>query len=101
MTNANIASIIENVTQGYAFILTLSGFSDVCLDNAEWIVENVLPASEPWPTFEYVYFSECEAFTTTGAEQGITGTTAVYGASIDGRLVVSEYEDNSDFYVKP
>ncbi|KAN0121796.1 concanavalin A-like lectin/glucanase [Hyaloscypha variabilis] len=93
--------IIENETQGFTFTLTASGFSEACLDNAEWIVENVENTSMAWPTFENVYFSECAAYTTTGAEQGITGTTAVHGSSIDGRTVLSEYEDDSDFYVVP
>lgn len=54
-----------------------------------------------WPTFENIYFGDAAAWTTTNAQVGITGTTAVHGTSIDGRTVYSEYEDNSDFYVKP
>jgi hypothetical protein len=96
-----IPSIIENETQGFTFTLTASGFSEACLDNAEWIVKNVENTSMAWPTFENVYFSKCAAYTTTGVEQGITGTTAVHGSSIDGRTVLSEYEDDSDFYVVP
>jgi uncharacterized protein YjbI with pentapeptide repeats len=96
-----IPSILENETQGFTFTLIATDFSEVCLNNAEWIVENVRNTDFPWPIFENAQFTECEAFTTTGAQQGIAGTTAVHGTSIDGRTILSEYQDNEDFYVVP
>jgi hypothetical protein len=94
--------VIENETQGATFSINLSNMSPaLCLDNAEWVVENPVADSMPWGTFENVYFDSCKATTSTGAVQGITGTTAIHGASRDGRTVLSEYVDNTDMYVKP
>jgi hypothetical protein len=94
--------VIDNETQRAKFTINLSNVSPpLCLDNAEWVVENPVADSMPWGTFENVYFDSCKATTSTGAVQGITGTTAIHGASRDGRMVLSEYIDNTDMYVKP
>ena len=94
--------MIENETQGATFTINLSNMSPaLCLDNAEWVVENPVADSMAWGTFENVWFGNCKATTSTGAVQGITGTTAIHGASRDGRTILSEYVDNTDMYVKP
>lgn len=94
-------AVIENLTQGFTYTVTLTDFSNICLDNAEWIVENPNYQNMAWPTFEDVFFTGCQAVTTTGATQGITGTVAIHGDSSDGRTILSEYENNGAFYVQP
>jgi hypothetical protein len=81
--------------------MDVSSSEALCLQNAEWIVENPGSGCMPCPSFNKVWFDDCKATTSTGAVQGITGTTAVHGSSIDGRTVVSEWVDNADMYVKP
>ena len=78
----------------------MSGGQRLCLSNAEWIVENPVAGSMPWPNFNNVWFSNAIATTTTGAQQGISGTTAIHGISSDGTTIYSEWVDNNDMYVQ-
>lgn len=90
---------IENMTQNYSFSVDVSDGQTLCLQNAEWVVENPVSGSMPCPNFDEVWFAQCSATTTTGATMGIDGTTAIHMASSDGTTIYSEYVDNTDVYV--
>ncbi|KAE9376027.1 concanavalin A-like lectin/glucanase [Stipitochalara longipes BDJ] len=75
---------LENVSQGYAITITVGGGPTLCQTNAEWVVEN--PGSLDTPVFNNVFFTNCLATTTTGAQQGISGTTLIYMDSKDGEV---------------
>ncbi|KAE9365194.1 hypothetical protein N431DRAFT_518278, partial [Stipitochalara longipes BDJ] len=76
--------------------MDVSSSDALCLQNAEWIVENPVFGSMPWPTFNNLWFDSCQATKSTGAVEGIDGTTPVHGASSDGRTILSEWVDNTD-----
>ncbi|KAE9369699.1 concanavalin A-like lectin/glucanase, partial [Stipitochalara longipes BDJ] len=90
---------IENNTQGYSMTVDVSGGQALCLSNAEWVVENPVAGSLPCPNFNTVWFSNAVATTTTGAQMGIDGTTAIHMDSSDGTVIYSEWVDNNDMYV--
>ncbi|KAH8792236.1 hypothetical protein F5882DRAFT_376788 [Hyaloscypha sp. PMI_1271] len=88
---------IENVSQGYAAAITVSGGPTLCQTNAEWDVEN--PGGLDTPVFTDVIFTNCLATTTTGAQQGIDGTTLIYMDSKNGEISKGLEIDDSQLRV--
>jgi len=51
------------------------------------------------PVFNDVFFTNCLAITTTGAKQGIDGTTLIYMDSKDGEVSKGSEINNSELRV--
>jgi hypothetical protein len=78
--------------------MNVSGGVPLCRTNAEWIVENPNSPMDT-PVFNDVYFTNCLATTTTGADQGLDGTTLYYMDSTDGEVSKAKIVSNTELLV--
>ncbi|KAH8655447.1 peptidase A4 family-domain-containing protein [Xylariales sp. PMI_506] len=73
--------VIENQTIGQTLTATIdgTGVGTLCGITAEWINENPDDGAEPYPQFSTFDIKDCSAETSTGAVEGLTGASLMYG----------------------
>jgi Peptidase A4 family len=95
------ASVLRNLSQSYAYVISLFDGTTLCQVDADWILEdNAFTQGgqvffDPFPTFSDTWFEGTYAVTANGSQIGIDGADVIY---MSGTCTATEY-DNSDFYM--